>query len=144
MRATLGRKGAYSLLAATYLAAEYGDGRRKAREIAEAMDFTGEYLHQVLADLVNHGVLIAVAGPGGGYELARPPGEITVLQVIEAAEGPVNDGRCPLSGEPCDEVPCGLHEPWTRTQAAIRQELGRVTLTTLVRARPKRPRAASR
>jgi Rrf2 family transcriptional regulator, cysteine metabolism repressor len=144
MRATLGRKGAYSLLATTYLAGEYGDGRRKAREIAEAMDFTGDYLHQVLANLVNRGVLIGVAGPDGGYELARPPGEITVLQVIESAEGPVDDRRCPLSGEPCSELSCGMHEPWTRTRAAIRHELGRVTLAMLVRARPKRRRAAPR
>ena len=132
MRIAVGHKGDYAVRAAIDLARHYG-GRRKAREIAAAMDIPQQYLAQVLAPLVRQGLLVAVAGPGGGYALARNPEAITLLDVIEAAEGSIGGGRCLLSGMPCNpNSTCAVHETWRRAQLAMTAELRATTLAELV------------
>jgi Rrf2 family protein len=89
MQVALGRKGDYSVRAMLYLARHADDGRRKARVVATAMEIPHPYATQILANLVAEELLIATAGPDGGYELARPADEISLLEVVEAAEGPI-------------------------------------------------------
>ena len=133
MQVALGRKGDYALRAVLELARSYGTGRRKTREIATEMDIPGSYLPQILAELVRAGLLTAQAGPDGGYSLARPPAQITLLEVVEIAEGEVGLAQCVIRGGPCDwERACPVHEPWARAQAAVRRELGATTFADLV------------
>jgi Rrf2 family protein len=132
MRIALDRKGDYSVRAVLDLASHYAEGRRKAREIAKVMDIPVRYLPQLLAPLVRRGLLSATAGPEGGYELTREPGSVTVLEVIEAAEGPLESPRCVLRGGPCDWAEtCPLHDTWTRACAALAAELGATTFAEL-------------
>lgn len=132
MQITLGRKGDYSVRAALDLARAHGGRRRKAREIAAAMDVPERYLPQILANLVRHGILVAVAGPDGGYALARDPSEISLLEVVEAAEGPVARTECVLRGGPCDwTAVCALHDTWADVQGAAVEQMRRATLAEL-------------
>lgn len=132
MQIALSRKGDYAVRAVLDLARHAGTGRRKSREIAEVMDIPERYLPQILALLVRHGLLVATAGPDGGYELARPPAKITLLEVVEAAEGPVANTECLLRGGPCDwEHACPLHAPWSRAQSALTAQLRRTTFAEL-------------
>lgn len=147
MQIALERRGDYSVRAVIDLARHYGDGRRKAREIATVMDIPVRYLPQLLAPLVHRGLLVATAGPEGGYALTRDPASISVLEVIEAAEGPLESPRCVLRGGPCDwDETCPLHETWGRARHALAAELGRTTFAELAMAdqaiqnRPVRPR----
>lgn len=134
MQATLGRKGDYSVRAAIDVARHHGQRRRKAREIAAAMDIPVRYIPQILANLVRTGLLKAVSGPDGGYTLARDPADITLLDVVVAAEGPVELGACVLRGGPCDwEHACPLHVPWTGAQTALSDQLSNWSLETLAR-----------
>ena len=134
MQLTLGRRGDYSVRAVLELARHYDDGRVKSRAIAEAMDIPERYLPQILANLVRRGLLTAVAGPGGGYSLARPPRDITLLEVVEAAEGKPDLERCILRGGRCEwEAVCPLHEPWTRAQAALTEQLRATTFEEIAR-----------
>ena len=138
MQATLGRKGDYSVRAAIDVARHHGQRRRKAREIAATMDIPIRYIPQILANLVRAGLLKGVSGPDGGYTLSRSPAEITLLDVVVAAEGPVELGACVLRGGPCDwEQACPLHIPWTNAQHALSGELTRWTLDTLARTDQK-------
>lgn len=132
MQIALGRKGDYSVRAVLDLARHTDSGLRKAREIASAMDVPARYLTQILANLVRHDLLIAVAGPTGGYSLARPPDAITLLDVAEAAEGPIALDQCVLSGGPCewDEV-CPIHSAWVRGQDALKDQLSATTFADL-------------
>jgi Rrf2 family protein len=124
MQIALGRKGDYSVRAMLDVARHHGQGRRKSREIAAAMDIPERYLPQILANLVRHGLLFAVAGPDGGYALRRDPAEISLLEVVEAAEGPVRSDQCALRGGPCDwENVCPLHHPWSAAQEALMEPL---------------------
>jgi Rrf2 family protein len=132
MQIALGRKGDYSVRAVLDIARNSDGGLRKAREIAEAMDVPARYLTQILAELVHHGLLTAVAGPTGGYSLARTPNTITLLDVAEAAEGPIALDQCVLSGGPCewDEV-CPIHLVWVRAQEALKEQLSATTFADL-------------
>jgi len=135
MQATLGRKGDYSVRAAIDVARYHGQRRRKAREIAATMDIPVRYIPQILANLVREGLLNAVSGPDGGYTLAREPGDITLLDIVVAAEGPVELSACVLRGGPCDwEQACPLHLPWSNAQRALSAELSEWTLEALANA----------
>ncbi|RJQ08196.1 MAG: Rrf2 family transcriptional regulator [Dehalococcoidia bacterium] len=150
MEIALERRGDYSVRAVIDLARHFGKGRRKAREIATVMDIPVRYLPQLLAPLVHRGLLVATAGPEGGYALARDPASITVLEVIEAAEGPLESPRCVLRGGPCDwDETCPLHETWGRARDALAAELGRTTFAELaavdeaIQSRPVLPRKSA-
>lgn len=127
MQIALGRRGDYSVRAMLVLARSFGDGRRKARQIAKTMDIPGAYLSQIMAPLIREHLVLATAGPDGGYELARPPTLITLLEVIEAAEGPLVREQCLLQGGPCDwEQVCPVHDIWAQAHDALGHQL-RVT-----------------
>jgi Rrf2 family protein len=156
MQITLGSKGDYSVRAVLDLARSHGVSRRKAREISDKMDIPRKYLPQVLGDLIKAGLVESVAGPGGGYSLAKPPAEITLLEVVEAAEGPVQRSRCLLRGGPChwDEA-CALHAAWAEAQDKMVAQLAKTSFGQLARrdaalerskaiASPPRPTTATR
>jgi Rrf2 family protein len=89
------------------------------------------FLLQVLRQLVTHGLLHSTRGVDGGYTLARAPGQITLLDVIEAVEGPL------VLAPPSTQT---LPEPtWTALRAtlddgvkALRAEYGKLTLARIL------------
>lgn len=132
MQAVLSRKGDYSVRAMLHLAAGEPGGRQKAQRVAAAMEIPHRYAPQILAGLVAAGMLRATAGPDGGYELARPPDDITLLEVVEAVEGPILLERCVLRGGPCEwSEACPIHETWSRAQRAFIAELATTTFGDL-------------
>jgi FeS assembly SUF system regulator len=88
---------------------------------------------KVLKDLAREGVLESERGVHGGYRLARPPAEISVLQVIRALEGPVSLTACVDGSEgSCDvEALCPMRGNWDRVNGAIRAALASVTLADM-------------
>ena len=129
MRLDLGRRADYAIRAVVDLARHHGNGtRRKAREIAEEMAIPRNFVPQILADLVRVGMVTSVAGPDGGYTLARRPSELSLLEVVEAIDGEVASTECVLRGGPCrwDGV-CAVHVPWSRAQQALRDELAKTS-----------------
>lgn len=134
MKIGLGKKGDYSVRAVLDLARHHGEGRRKARKIASSMRIPKKYVARILADLVRSGLIIAVAGPDGGYELARSPSKIRLLDVVEAAEGGLVLQKCLLRGIPCESRgTCAVHEDWAEAQEAMVRRLRRTTFAQIVR-----------
>jgi Rrf2 family protein len=134
MQAVLGRRGDYSVRAMLHLARHAAEGRQKARVVAADMEIPDRYATQILANLVSHGLITATAGPDGGYELARTAETISLLEVVEAAEGPIGLDRCVLRGGPCDwQDVCPVHEAWSRAQRALITELGETSFGELAR-----------
>jgi len=132
MRIELGRKGDYAVRATLSIARWQHAGRRKAREVAAEMDIPARYLPQILAELVRAGLLRATAGPDGGYTLARPAAETSLLEVVEAAEGPLRTDVCVLRGGPCDwDAVCPLHVIWSDAERALRDRLEAATFADL-------------
>src|SRR3954451_11647391 len=67
-------------------------------KIAEARGIKPRFLLKVLKPLVSAQILHSVKGPNGGYRLGRPPSEISLLEILEAVDGPIR-GQAPLSEE---------------------------------------------
>jgi Rrf2 family protein len=140
MNFTLTRRGDYALRAALGLAEGWQATRFvKGRDLAEAMDLPLSYTPQVLGLLARAGLAHAKAGRDGGYRLARPPDRITVLEIIEAAEGDLRSTTCILRGGPCRwESACAAHEAWSTASEAFRGSLATRTLADLARANRER------
>ena len=79
----------YALLAVGYIAQHKGEGLILSQSIAKEYDMPLEYLLKILQELVKANILRSKRGPRGGFKLARPTGKITMLQVIEAVDGPM-------------------------------------------------------
>lgn len=124
MKVSMGNRGDYAVRAVLFLARGYGSGRRKSREIAAAMEIPERFLPQILGSLIKGGIVTSVAGPDGGYELARNPAEVSLLEVVETAEGPIRKEKCVLSGGPCHwGVACAVHPAWAAAQDAFIESL---------------------
>lgn len=104
-------------------------GRRSTLEVAEAIDTSPQFLPHVMAPLVRAGWIRSTRGPGGGYRLVADLETVSLRQLVEAIEGPIDDGRCVLQEAPCPrDDHCALHIPWQRARAALLTELDRTPL----------------
>lgn len=98
--------------------------RTKGPALAEAVGSTSGFVSQVLNPLVRLGWVRSDPGPSGGYLLAADLDSLSILDVIEAIEGPTDSGRCVLADRACNEVgTCALHVPWLRARAQLLSEL---------------------
>ncbi len=133
MDMTLSRRGDYVMRAALSLARAFAETPpRKIREVVADTEIPHSFASQILGDLVRSDLATSRAGRDGGYRLARPPEQISVLEVVEAAEGHLRAQRCALGDGPCrwDQV-CPLHETWTKATARVREVLATTTLAEL-------------
>ena len=79
----------YGLIAAGFMAEQGGGGWVKASVISPKYGIPLEYLVKILQQMVKAAILRSKRGPTGGFNLARPAKEITLLEIIEAAGGPI-------------------------------------------------------
>jgi Rrf2 family protein len=133
MHMSLGKRADYAVRAVLDMAKHWESGsRRKSRHIAAEMGIPAKYLPQVLAALVRAGLVESETGPEGGYRLASDPDGMTLLEVIEAVEGPLESSECVLRGGPCHwDSQCAIHESWTGAQEAMRHQLRQTTFGRL-------------
>jgi Rrf2 family protein len=122
------RRTDYGIRALIFLATTEAP-RAKANEIGTAMAIPVGFLQQVLQELQRARLVNSWPGPNGGYTLTRPPESITVREIVEALEGPLEPAECALRGGPCHwEKVCALHWVWSGARAALYDSLERATL----------------
>ena len=90
----LSRKGEYALRAMIVLGMNYGKGPVQIQEIAEREKIPRKFLEQILLELKKAGLLQSRRGAGGGYQLIRPPEEVTLARVIRIIDGPLAPLSC--------------------------------------------------
>jgi Rrf2 family protein len=146
MSLSLSTRGRYGVRFMAALAADWGRGSTLLRDISRREAVSEKYLGQIVIPLKASGLVTAHRGARGGYALARPPQEITVLDVVEAVEGPVAPVPCTEPGcegaeGACDRSSsCAASEVWTKLRQDIRASLASVTLAGLAaRARELAP-----
>ena len=106
--------------------------RVKGTELAELLDTTAGFLPQALSPLVKRGWLVSEPGPAGGYRLGTDLAAVSVLDVVEAVDGPTDTGRCVVADRACSSAsPCALHVPWSRARAELTEALRAVSLAEL-------------
>lgn len=124
---------------AVILAVADADVRASRHVLAAYHDLPEAYLAKTLNSLVRGRVFAAVSGPKGGFHLARPAGEITVLDIVEAVEGSAptftcaeirQRGACALPPERCTSA-CPIAQVMYDADAAWRDSLRSVTVADI-------------
>lgn len=131
----LTRRGDYAVRAAISLARAAGSAHYvKLREVSGEMAIPLRYTQEILSLLRRAGLAEARAGKQGGYRLLRAPGKISLLDVVEAAEGPLRLARCTLSGGPChwEDKVCAVHATWEEANRALAASLGAQSLEGVI------------
>jgi Rrf2 family protein len=121
-------------------------------QLAQYYDLPEAYLAKQLKALVRAGLLAATTGPRGGFRLARPAAEITLLQIVEAVDGTSppyecreirQQGRGALSPEECRNT-CILAQKMADAHQAWRGSLAGVTLADILASLPQSAPARTR
>jgi Rrf2 family protein len=108
------------------------DRRTKAAELAELIGTTPGFLSQAMSPLAAKGWVRSDPGPTGGYVLVADPEQLSVLDVVEAVEGPTDTGSCVLEDRPCAEGgTCALHGAWARARAVLMMQLDGTPLSSV-------------
>jgi len=109
----ISRKIEYGLRAMLFLASLPRSQAVPFREIASRMEVPKDFLAKILKVLAKKDLVVADRGAHGGYRLSRPPGEISMLDVIEAVEGPIHVNVCTDLKESCNLSPtCTMFSVW--------------------------------
>jgi Rrf2 family protein len=129
----------YSLKALLMLAERYPAlTPLRAETIAAAQGIPENYLRRLLIELKRGGLVLSQKGPSGGYLLARPPGRITMAEVVEIIEGDYVPVECLEEGgnAPCRrEDACAMREVWREVRDQVVAILRRTTLESLATRR---------
>lgn len=129
---TLSKRADYAVRAAIALGRAWPE-RRTIRAVALATGVSEAFTPHVLRSLVRAGMVDARAGRAGGYALAVAPQEVRILNIVEAAEGPLTTTRCTLRGGACYwENVCPMHRTWSDAIIALRSVLHSATLSEVI------------
>ena len=137
MRLELTKRGDYGVRAMVALASAPPGAVLSVRRIADEMGIPVRFLPQVMGDLGRAFLVASLPGRTGGYRLARPASEISLLDVVEAIEGDSRRRTCILRGVACglDGVTCAVHDPFFAAQDAMIGQLSSSDLASIASAR---------
>jgi len=125
-------KGRYAVTAMLDLALHDMKGPINLADIARRQEISLAYLEQLFAKLRRNSLVESARGPGGGYRLKRPADEISVRDVINAVDEPVDATRCGGLENCQGELRCLTHDLWEELNTQISGFLNRVTLGELI------------
>ncbi len=118
------------------MSAGKGGERLSATELSGDTGVPLPTAQKLMGQLAGAGLLTSARGAGGGFALARGPGEISLADIIEAIEGPIALTQCSGSDEPSDcamDAHCRVKPHMGIVGKAVRGALGAVSLEQLSR-----------
>jgi Rrf2 family protein len=132
------RKIDYALRAVIHLANEEGSDRAcSVAEIATRERIPRRFLEKIVQELIHKGLVRSQRGPHGGYLLARPAGELSFRDVIEAVEGPISINVCVGDHADCSLMgACGMERVWREGQRRVLELFEKTTIADVSRAHP--------
>lgn len=132
----------YASVVLTVLASE-PDAVLSATGLAERAGLETPTVAKVLKPLAQAGLVEAFRGTNGGYRLARAPADISLIEIVEALEGPLGMTECSVHAGACGiEQSCGARANWRRINDVVADALRGVTLAEMVN--PPAPKAPGR
>ena len=141
----LSTKGRYAVMAMADLAGNASDPANPGEQrpvaladIAARQDISLSYLEQLFAKLRRGGLVTSVRGPGGGYRLSRPSGDLRIADIILAVDEPIAATRCKSgSSKGCTKTGarCVTHDLWEELGHQIQWFLSQVTVADVVENR---------
>ena len=128
------RQADYAIRAVRYLAKQGSDQRVATSTVAREMQIPASFLAKIISQLSIAGLLHTSRGARGGVSLARDSKEISLLDVVEAIDGPIllnecvgDPGGCPFTDD------CPVHPIWIDTQQVLVDRLRKTTFTSLMK-----------
>jgi Rrf2 family protein len=118
------RQADYAIRAVRYLAKQPDNQRAATSTVAQEMKIPPSFLAKIISQLSIAGLLHTSRGARGGVTLARAAKDITLLDVVEAIDGPILLNEC--VGDPANcvfEGECPLHNIWTEAQQQLVKRL---------------------
>lgn len=132
--AVLSQTAEYALRAVVQLARQPGTRPVQASDLAAGTGVPENYLRKVLHDLVRSGVLQSSRGKHGGFRLALPPEQITLLAVVARFSALAGPRACILGRAECsDAQPCALHHRWKGMADDLARFFGETTIADVAR-----------
>src|SRR5262245_44957665 len=129
----LNHAASYAIHAMVHIAGNKPDVPQASHEIAQKHKIPERFLLKVLKPMVSAGLLRSVKGPHGGYSLAKPASQISLLDIVEAVDGPVR-GQMAFHAEASDaRVQKRIQEVCSQVADQTKKSLGAVKLTSLVK-----------
>ena len=114
----LSKKADYGLIALKHLA-RHAEESVSAREIAKEYRIPGELLAKIMQRLARKGLVVSQQGTHGGYVLGRDPSRISIVDVIEALDGPIGITPCER-GSSCEQMEkCSVKDPLMTVRAKM-------------------------
>ena len=131
-------KGRFAVTAMIDLALHHDKGPVTLAGISERQKISLSYLEQLFGKLRRRELVESVRGPGGGYRVARNLTEISVAQIIQAVDEPMDATQCGGLENCHDDHRCMTHDLWSNLNQCIQNYLVKVTLASLVEAQQVR------
>jgi|SRR5579863_4618733 len=103
-------------------------------QLAEAAECPPQFLSKVLQRLTRAGLVVSHRGNAGGFELPAARRKATLLDVVEAIEGPIHLNSCLDQCTPCSRLNwCPAHTVWDAAQSSLRSILSSAVIDELAR-----------
>jgi Rrf2 family protein len=116
----------------THLAMQPNGTRMTVAQLADQSDAAVPFTSRILQRLVAARLVVSHRGHVGGFELARPAGSISLLDIVAALEGPLCLNACLPGGSGCGRKAwCGAHGVWANAQKALAGVLASESLERL-------------
>ncbi len=128
------RQADYAVRAVLHLAELNTNGKRApTSKIADEQQIPPSFLAKIVSQLSVAGVVQTSRGARGGVSLARNPSEISLLEVIEAIDGPITLNECVTNPKACPfRQHCKVHEIWCKSQAELVDKLANTDFASLI------------
>ncbi|MCL5264367.1 MAG: Rrf2 family transcriptional regulator [Chloroflexi bacterium] len=128
----LSRRADYGVRAMIDVASRRQGKRTTIDDISRRQAVPVGFLRRIIAALAVGGLLQTQRGEGGGIILARQADDITLLEILEALEGPIALNRCTFNPSQCPRTShCAVHEVWARLQRQLTETMGAISLSAL-------------
>ena len=124
----------YAVRVTIYMATVPASSKVPCPVLARAIEAPESFVSKVLQQLVQAGLVASQRGMGGGFQLARRSANISLLDVVEAIEGPTQLNLCVPQGPNCNRKNwCGAHPAWMEAQEALVKVLSKRSIAELAR-----------
>jgi len=127
----ISRKALYAIRALTYVASTRGDRLCTITEIAEKEEIPREYIAKILKELTTKGFLASYRGIKGGYRLNKSPDDISLLNILEAVQGPFGRPNRSNNDEDRKIFNGALNDFWSDLQGDVRGKLSQMNLASI-------------
>lgn len=122
----------YAIRGLSELAARKTEGPILLDELVAGTGLPRDFVAKIFQKLVRAGILRSAKGRGGGFALARPQHDITLMDILEAIEGPQLIDACVVGLERCnDQMPCAQHDLYKPIRQRLKDYLQTTTLADM-------------